>query len=161
MLRYNPNNELLIIDASNIAFNGTKSPKFDNLVIARICLDINRNKLFFIADYRLFFTLKKRDKNFIEEIYHKWKDEGILIESPNGITADELILEFAWSSVNENPKIISNDKFKEYNEKLDVKWLESNLLLFRIVNNQLFLFKVEENNKEKTKQEFFLVKDSA
>lgn len=98
----------VVIDASNVAHYGKKEggkPKFSNIMAAVNALEESEDEFVIIADASLRHEIDDKDS------FLKLLENENVEEVPAGNDADHFIIELAD---NENAKILSNDKFRDY-----------------------------------------------
>ncbi len=119
----------LVCDISNIAHHNKRNdiPSLENidLLFSKIPEEY---EIVGIADCSLYHQIndKKRFKT-------KYLIPKMIYEAPAGIAADNFILTYA---LERNAKILSNDRFTEY-DFISEKWLEEHQIKFMIIKNQL------------------------
>ena len=71
-----------------------------------------------------------------DDLYEELVDDGIVIQSPAGIKADEYILEIAKV---EKCKFLTNDKFEEYWKEFGKDWIFNKRLTCLFFNGKFII----------------------
>lgn len=140
---------LYVIDGSNVAFeqrNSKNRPKLSNLILLIKSLkSLGINNLKIICDRSLYYCIDDQDG------LSQLKNNGLLIESPEGTESDIFILQYAFLK---DGYIISNDKYRDFFSIFDQKWVENRRISFKIIDDVFCFNKIifigGENNGQKT-----------
>ena len=131
----------VVIDASNVAFfnkNEEGKPQFSNIMAAVNALEEGGDEFVIIADASLRHEIDDK------ESFLKLLENENVEEVPAGNDADHFIIELAN---NENAKILSNDKYRDYASEF--RNINSMRIPFTFEGNRLRLGKAKKPKKNK------------
>jgi len=135
---------ILVCDISNIAHHNKRndilSLDYVDLLYSMIP---EKYEIVGIADCSLYHKINNKKRYKVDYLIPK-----IIYEAPAGIAADYFILTYA---LERDAKILSNDRFSEYNF-ISEKWLEEHQIKFMIIKNQL-IFQEPLGNLFKSNEE--------
>ncbi len=132
-----------VIDGANVALevkNSKGKAQIQNLKIIMEKFDamgISGYKI--ICDYSLYSRMDDR------KVYSNLVKAGKIIETPSGIEADVIILQYAYDN---NAYIISNDKFRDYYDIFDENWINKVRMSFLFINDEIYLDKLIKLSKK-------------
>lgn len=131
----------VVIDASNVAHTNKKEdskPLMSNILAAVDALKESGDEFVIIADASLRHEIDDKEQ------YEKLLESDNVEEAPAGMDADHFILELA---TNENAKILSNDKFRDYADEFTN--INSMRIPFLIENGRLTIGKIRKPKRDK------------
>jgi hypothetical protein len=117
-----PVKRMVVIDGTNVLFGSISNPNPSLLNLIGLMDDLQKRqyagKCFFDANtyHQLVRAGKSDEADIFDQLCRKFPDNFIIVAG--GTQADEFLLDFADS---ENAPVISNDRFRDYNEKY--RWL--------------------------------------
>jgi hypothetical protein len=135
-----PSNEKIVVDGSNFVYENKKldqsgewRPDIEGIELIRVKLMVEGFRAVIVVDASLRHKIPPADRARLEV----WLNEGRVIQSPPGITADRVILQYAESN---NLRVITNDKFREYVEEFP--WIKDRgrFINCKIINGDVQLF---------------------
>jgi len=127
------NFDLLLVDITNILNmdkNKNHKIKVDNIQKVGDAVTSLEHVPRMIADASMRHNVDDAD------LYEELVDDGIVIQSPAGIKADEYILEIAKV---EKCKFLTNDKFEEYWKEFGKDWIFNNRLTCLFFNGKFII----------------------
>lgn len=117
----------IIIDGSNVAHNGTKSPKMKNLeLLRRKLVEMKFRKITIRCGSGLYIYIDDK------ETFKVLRNEGAILSVPAETDDDLMIINTA---IDERGTILSNDRFGKYMSQLsksDKRYVKQNLIKYSI-----------------------------